>query len=114
MDGALSPWARACRFLPENDLIPLAEARERLESGRAQLWLGDRSAGVTEIADDGRLHIMLAGGAMSELLDMLPSVEAFARAHACPAVYLGGRRGWRRVFLKFGYAFDGEDMVKKL
>jgi hypothetical protein len=107
-------WDYACRFLPENALIPLKEAFDRVQDGRAQLWVNEDCAGVTEIADDRRLHIMLAGGSMEKLLEMLPSVEAFGRANGCKAVYLGGRWGWRRVFKKFGYAFDGEDMVKSL
>lgn len=110
----MTVWDHALRFLPENDLIPLAEAKTLILGGRAQLWCGDGCAGVTEVAPDSRLHILLAGGAMPGLLAMLPSVEAFARAMGCRAVYLGGRRGWRRVFAKFGYAQQGEDMEKQV
>jgi len=109
-----TPWAYARRFLPENDLVPLDEARRLILAGRAQLWCGEGCAGVTEIAPDNRLHILLAGGSMSGLLAMREDVEAFARALGCTAVYLGGRPGWRRVFPTFGYARQGEDMEKQL
>jgi len=107
-------WAQARRYLPENEVIPLAEVEALLLSEKAQLWCGEGCAGVTEIAGDGRLHIMLAGGRMAGLLPMRESVEAFARAMGCAAIFLSGRTGWRRVFRKYGYAIDGEDMVKQL
>ena len=110
----MTPWEHARRYLPENEVVPLAEVEALLLGERAQLWLGEGCAGVTEIARDGRLHMMLAGGSMAGLLAMRESVEAFARANGCRAVYLAGRKGWRRVFPQFGYAFDGEDMVKQL
>jgi hypothetical protein len=107
-------WDYALRFLPQNDVIPLEEARALILAERAQLWCGEACAGVTEVSPDNRLHIMLAGGAMNGLLAMRPDVEAFARGLGCRAVYLSGRKGWRRIFPQFGYAFDGEDMVKPL
>ncbi len=107
-------WDYALRFLPQNDVAPLGEVRGLILDGRAQLWCGEACAGVTEIGGDNRLHILLAGGSLAGLLAMRPDVEAFARAMGCRAVYLSGRRGWRRVFPRFGYAFDGEDMVKDL
>jgi hypothetical protein len=112
--NVLTRWDHALRFLPENDLIPLVQARALILAERAQLWCGEDCAGVTEVSGDGRLHIMLAGGSMAGLLAMRPDVEAFARRLGCRAVYLSGRKGWRRIFPRFGYAFDGEDMVKAL
>lgn len=110
----MTRWEYALRFLPENDVIPPDEAKALILGGRAQLWCGEDCAGITEIAPDNRLHILLAGGSLHGLLAMRPDVEAFARALGCRAVYLSGRKGWRRIFLRFGYAFDGEDMVKTL
>ena len=110
----MTPWDYALRFLPENEVIPLDTARMLILAERAQLWCGADCAGVTEVAPDNRLHIMLAGGSMTGLLALRADVEAFAQAMGCRAVYLGGRKGWRRVFLTFGYAFDGEDMEKIL
>ncbi len=112
--GEESRWEYALRFLPENDLIPVEEAKALILSERAQLWCGEGCAGVTEITADDRLHILLAGGSLDGLLAMRPDVEAFARAMGCRAVFLSGRLGWRRIFPRFGYAFDGEDMVKEL
>ncbi len=110
----MTRWEYALRFLPENDLIPLDEAKALILEERAQLWCGENCAGLTEVSHDNRLHILLAGGSMTGLLAMRPDVEAFARALGCRFVYLSGRKGWRRIFPRFGYAFDGEDMVKDL
>ena len=110
----MTHWEYALRFLPENDVIPLEQAKALILSERAHLWCGEDCAGVTEVSGDGRLHILLAGGSMAGLLAMRPDVEAFARALGCRCVYLSGRTGWRRIFPRFGYAFDGEDMVKDL
>src|SRR5436305_85528 len=57
-------WAYARRYLPENEVIPLSEVEALLLSERAQLWCGEACAGVTEVTEDGRLHMMLAGGSM--------------------------------------------------
>jgi hypothetical protein len=111
-DPGLTPWQIALQYLPESDIAPLSLVHERILQNRAQLWLGDGCAGVTEVSDDNRLHIWTAGGSMKGLLDMLESVEWTALLTGCKGVFLGGRKGWRRVFAKYGYAFDGEDMVK--
>ena len=110
----MTPWQHARRFLPENEVIPVEAARGLILAGRAQLWCGANCAGVTEIGEDNRMHLMLAGGDMGGLLAMREDVEAFARAMGCRAVYLGGRKGWRRVFKTFGYVLRGEDMEKQL
>lgn len=89
------------------------EVITRIQQGTAHLWTAETATGVTEY--DGKdLHIWLAGGKLSGLLAMLPSVESFARVSACNRVILGGRKGWRRVFLRFGYEPQGNDMVKVL
>ncbi len=110
----MTRWEHALCFLPENALIPLAQAKALVLNGQAQLWCGEACAGITEVSPDNRLHILLAGGSLNGLMAMREDVEAFARAMGCRAVFLSGRPGWRRIFLRFGYAFDGEDMVKPL
>ena len=108
----LTPWQIAAQYLPESDIAPLSLLEERVLADRAQLWLGDGCAGVTEVTDDNRLHIWVAGGSMAGLLDMLESVEWFALLTGCKGVELSGRKGWQRVMAKYGYAFNGAEMVK--
>ena len=92
-----------------------ALVRERILAGAAQIWPGVRSVLVTQLTEDGRVTAFGAGGSMSELLDMLPFVEGFARAQGCRVIEIKGRTGWRRVLSRFGFRFDGSDaMVKDL
>lgn len=93
---------------------PIEEIQRRVLEGTAHLWPGDGCAGVTEYIPGPALHIWLAGGSLKGLLAMRESVEAFARASGCKWVELDGRRGWARVFDRFGYSRDGTRMVKAL
>ena len=87
----------------------------RLLNGTAHLWNGHGCSAVTEIGDNGNCHIWLAGGDFAALLDMLPSAELFARAYGCPAMELGGRSGWHRAMVKYGFkTVDDDTMIKVL
>lgn len=100
------PWllkALAFEGDPEDELIA------KLRAGQAQLWLGERSAMVTDVtaSPKGRaLHVWLAGGALDELLSMIPGVFAWARTMGCCEVTIEGRSGWARVLKPYGFAGD--------
>jgi hypothetical protein len=108
---------RALAYLEEarkvSDAEPLEEVVRRINRGFAHLWLGDDCVGVTEFTPMS-LHIWLAGGDLKELLDMLPDVESFARFHGVNRVEFGGRKGWFRLFKRYGYVQEGDEMVKVL
>lgn len=72
-----------------------------VEAGRAHLWPGERSAGVTSGGRD--LRIWLAGGDLRELLRMQESVEAWARAMGFASLSIVGRPGWDRIMKARGY-----------
>ena len=73
---------------------------ERVQAGEAQFWPAVDSAALTELDSTGRnLHIRLYGGTLARLREMLPSIEAFGRAHGCTGITLTGRRGWERTAL---------------
>lgn len=110
-DG-LTPWQIAARYLPDTEIAPLPLVKKRILQDRALLWLGDNCAGVTETTDDNQLHIWTAGGSMRGLIGLLDDVECFAKLSGCDGVMLGGRTGWRRVMAKYGYALNGDNMVK--
>lgn len=74
----------------------------------AQLWLGEKSAAVTEIVQFPKcktLHLWLCGGDLREIIDvMLPKAEAFARQEGCTRLTTAGRVGWDRVMKGQGFS----------
>lgn len=81
---------------------------EGIISGHMQLWPNENGCAVTEIIVYPKkkvLHVFLAGGKMSDILDMLPSAREFARREGCSGMSIAGRRGWERVLKKHGFDF---------
>lgn len=72
-----------------------------LEKGERQLWVGERSAVVTEMFTHPTglrvMSIWLAGGELKEFLPWLPAVEAWGRARGAEQLRLSGRRGWAKL-----------------
>jgi hypothetical protein len=91
----------------------MAELRARIAQGRAQLWLGERSAVVTEIVGD-EINCWLAGGDGREIVAMAPGIEAFGRARGCRWATLSGRIGWLRLLKACGYTLHGNEIRKGL
>jgi len=84
----------------------------RLRAGSAQLWLGERSAMVTEIVGPPReIHVWLAGGDLQELVSFTAGIAAFGRSMGCVTATLEGRRGWARALKQYG--FRGEGLMRK-
>lgn len=85
----------------------IEDVEAMVESGEAQLWLGEKSAAVTEIVKFPRLkvmHLWLCGGDLREITEvMLPRAEAFARVEGCDRLTTGGRIGWDRVMKRHGF-----------
>ena len=111
MDAAITNWQHARKLLPFKDVTE-EDVLDRLLTGRAHLWVSPDSAGVTEVTDGNMLHIWLSGGTLRGLLQMLPDVETFAKALGCRGVELTGRKGWQRIFSRFGFVCEGQVMVK--
>ncbi len=113
-------WGRAWRWLapalpPEDG--GEAQLLSELSAGRAQLWVGESAAAVTQcvIGPEGAsLHVWLAGGRLEGVLALREGVEAFARGRGCRAVTLAGRPGWARVLRRHGYAPDGQELRRSL
>lgn len=102
---------RALRDATESEL--LAE----LAAGRAELWLGEACAVVTQHVPDPKepcLHIWLAGGRLTDVLALRPGIEARARGLGCRCITIDGRRGWRRVMRPFGYRLVGKELKRML
>jgi hypothetical protein len=114
-------WEAARKFI----LPALKLDKERGEAdlmadfarGHAQLWSGHRAAFVTQIdPEEKALHCWLAGGDLTELLAMIPGLEAFGRGWGCTSatVSVEGRQGWIRVLKPHGYERDGDVLRKAL
>ncbi len=88
-----------------------------LASGRAQLWLAEHSALVTELVEQGSdrcLHIWLAGGSLADILGLRPGLEAWARGQGCSHITIDGRPGWIRVLRRHGYRLAGRELKRTL
>jgi len=81
----------------------LADIRHEVETGKALLWPGKRSAAVTYIRPIKAMQIWAAGGDMNELRDMSASLEHLSRELGCDAIMAGGREGWGRALRSLGY-----------
>jgi hypothetical protein len=76
---------------------------EGVLSAKMQLWVGETGCAVTEIIVYPRkkvLHVFLAGGEMSQIIDFQESAAEFGRMNGCTAMTLAGRRGWKKVLNK--------------
>jgi len=90
---------------------------QQIAQGRAQLWVGDRGALVTQLirtGDNRFVHCWLGGGSLKSLLEMRGGVEAWGRSMGCTHASIDGRMGWDRVFRRFGYERIGGELRKRL
>lgn len=74
--------------------------------GRMQLWAGEKGCAVTEIIVYPRkkvIHVFLAGGDMSQIIDFEESALEFGRMNGCTTMTLAGRKGWTKVLDKHGW-----------
>jgi len=70
-----------------------------LERGTGFLWLGKQAAVVT-LNQGNTYTLWLAGGKLSGIESMWPSVEEHARGLGATKVVVFGRKGWARTFLR--------------
>ena len=88
-----------------------------IETGRLQLWPAMHGCLVTEIVDYPQkrvLNVFLAGGTLSQLFDMDPDVQAWAKAMGCTTATMHGRRGWTRALADLGWRETLTTMEKDL
>jgi hypothetical protein len=115
-----SPWDRVRAWLlpalrPQDGSE--AELVEEVVTGRAQLWIGERSAMVTQCIPEPAglcIHAWLAGGDLDEIKAMTSGIEAWARAAGCDYATITGRTGWLRALRPLGYRLDGPELKKVL
>lgn len=72
----------------------------RIETGRAQVWLGANSALITEINS----YVLSAAGDKREIIEILrPQAEAWCAERHVSAAIADGRKGWARALRPHGY-----------
>lgn len=91
--------------------------RAEILTGRAQLWPGERCAVVTQCVlgpDGGSIHAWLGGGKLRGMLALRPGIEAFGRAMGCTFATIDGRKGWERLYRRFGYEPHDGGLLRKV
>lgn len=71
-----------------------------LRSGKMQLWLGEDSAAVTSLHQHPNSKVclvFLAGGSLTELVEIEAAIAAWARVLSCNQMQIAGRAGWERA-----------------
>ncbi len=111
-------WIRCKPYIEEaietQDSYTIKDVEDKISNGLFHLWAGKESALVTEFVIFPKhkvLNLLFCGGDYNELVEMLPSIEAFARAAECKRLYGGGRKGWSRKLKHLG--FEEEHMIRK-
>ncbi|OWJ67448.1 hypothetical protein BWR60_09590 [Inquilinus limosus] len=77
-----------------------ADVLDCLATGSSQLWLGEKSALVTEILNYPRVKacvIWLAGGDLEEVVEIQRHIATGAKARGCTRLEVRGRPGWLRT-----------------
>ncbi len=101
--GALrAEWRRCAPWLAAalDGSHALDDVWEGVAAGEFHFWPGVRSAAVGELVQHPRrrdYHVWLAGGDLSELIEMERAACAFARALGCDRITINGRKGWARA-----------------
>jgi len=111
-------WARCKPFIEKavkyQDSYTIDDIEDKIRSGIFHLWPGKRSAYITEFVlypQVKALNLLFCGGNYKELEQMLPSIEAFAKAAGIKRLYGGGRKGWIRKIKHLG--FETEYLIRK-
>tara|TARA_R110002153_G_scaffold73691_2_gene192212 strand:+ start:720 stop:1085 length:366 start_codon:yes stop_codon:yes gene_type:complete len=103
--GNNEDWSKVKGYLEaaleySDGLSSIEDVRDMLAENRADLWVGEKSAIVTQ-ALNGRgkraLLYYLAGGDLKELKKMTNSIERLAKEAGCSKVLINGRAGWGKA-----------------
>lgn len=109
MEGFENAFERAWPWIGAAALRRGEQTREsvlaKLRSPRRRLWVGARSAAVTEMIEypSGLVvgNCWLAGGDLHELIDFTDRMTEWAKGLGATKVRLEGRPGWKRVLKGF-------------
>ena len=94
------------RALKHQDMYNLSDIKQKIKSGLMYIWPNKDSVIITEFAEYPRyrvLSINLVAGNYKEVIEMLPSLEEFAKQCNCKKIIGGGRIGWKRKLKPHGF-----------
>lgn len=100
-----------------NDTHTVEDIWDGIVDGRFQFWPAKNGALVTEIQIYPKrkvFHVFLGGGKLDQLLDMIESVEIYAKTIGCKSVTVSGRKGWIKVLESRGARQLCTTMAKEL
>lgn len=103
--GNSSDWSKVKDLLEDaleysDGLSSIDDVRDMLAENRGDLWVGEKSAIVTqslEGRDVKALLYYLAAGDLSELKEMTVYIESLAKEVGCSKVLINGRAGWGKA-----------------
>ena len=100
-------WKKCKKYIEQalkyQDLYHIEDVEERIRDGRFLLWLGEKSAYITEFVFFPRvkaMNLLFCGGDYQELEKMIPYIEEFAKQYGITRFYGGGRKGWVKLLTK--------------
>lgn len=84
----------------------LAHVKAGIKAGGFHFWPAADGVIVTEVITYPKfsvLHAWLVGGKLEQIVDMIPSLVDFAKAHYCTKLTGCGRSGWVRALKEHGF-----------
>lgn len=111
-----APWLEAA-LKYANNTHNIEDIRKGVANGYYQLWPAEKGALITEIEsypNRNVLHVFLGGGELQQLLDMVESVEVYAKTIGCKSVTVSGRKGWVKLLKRRGARELCTTMAKEL
>lgn len=78
---------------------------QAVSEGRMQSWTENDSLVITEIIQYPQfkaMHVVLAVGALRDVMAMQDRIVSFAREHDCKFIRTEGRKGWDKIMPMFG------------
>ena len=103
--GSSSDWSRVKDLLESaleysDGLSSIDDVRDMLAENRGDLWVGKKSAIVTQSLEGEGIKVLLyylAGGDLTELKEMTKHIESLAKEVGCSKVLINGRAGWGKA-----------------
>jgi hypothetical protein len=103
--------AKAIKY---QDSYTIDDVEDKIRHGIFHLWPGKKSAYITEFVifpQVKAMNLLFCGGDYTELEEMLPSIEEFAKKAGIKRLYGGGRKGWIKKIKHLG--FETEYLIRK-
>ena len=101
-------WRPAFLEAIDERLYPTVWLDSLVTSGKAQFWVSDNAAALTEVRPYPSglydLHGLVAAGDVGEVRDILvPQAEAWARSIGCIGFVIESRPGWAKLLKGNGF-----------